>query len=71
MDFEEILRSNISTIYQLTSNTSRNDIVENYIDPPEFFPKGLVAFDSSSGDNQICFDYRADSASNNSPIVYL
>lgn len=70
VDFEKILSSGISVIYGLISNTSYDDMVENYINPPEFFPEGLVAFGSNGGGNRTCFDYRADSTTNNPPIVY-
>lgn len=36
---------------------------------PEFFPDGLVSFSRDGGGNLICFDYRADPATDNPPIV--
>ena len=46
------------------------DILETYLDPPEFFPKGLVAFGEDGGGDFICFDYREGKDNPNPPIVY-
>lgn len=46
------------------------DIINNYNDPPEFFPAGIIAFAETGGGNRICFDYRQDSNTDNPPIVY-
>lgn len=34
------------------------DILKEYINPPEFFPKRLVPFAEDGGGNLTCFDYR-------------
>lgn len=43
----------------------------NYaLQPPEFFPEGLVAFSDTGGGDLICFDYRAIHTTDNPPIVF-
>lgn len=46
------------------------DLLSTYLDPPEFFPEGLVAFAEDGGGNLICFDYREGKDNQNPPIVY-
>jgi hypothetical protein len=46
------------------------DLLSTYLDPPEFFPEGLVAFAEDGGGNLICFDYREGKDNPNPPIVY-
>ncbi len=38
--------------------------------PPEFFPKGIVAFGIDGGGNLFCFDYRENPDTDNPPIVF-
>jgi hypothetical protein len=47
-----------------------HDIINHYNNPPEFFPKNLVAFGCTGNGDQICFDYRSDPKTDNPPIVY-
>jgi hypothetical protein len=47
-----------------------SDFIELYQSPPEFFPKGLVAFAETGGGDLICFDYREGKDNPNPPIVY-
>jgi hypothetical protein len=49
---------------------SYKDLVNQYYNPPEFFPDNLVAFGVSGGGNRTCFDYRKDKNTNNPPVVY-
>ncbi len=44
------------------------DLLKEYIDPPEFFPKGLVPFADDGGGDLTCFDYRG--CKENPPIVF-
>ena len=46
------------------------NIVQLNQTPPEFFPKGLVAFGEDGGGDFICFDYREGKDNPNPPIVY-
>jgi hypothetical protein len=45
-------------------------LLDNYNDPPEFFPKGLIAFAENGGGDFICFDYRQGKDNPDPPIVY-
>jgi hypothetical protein len=47
-----------------------HDIINQYHNPPEFFPERLLAFGSNGSGNRICFDYRTDPKTDNPPIVY-
>ena len=46
------------------------NFLENYTDPPEFFPENIVAFAETGGGDYICFDYRQDRDNPNPPIVF-
>ncbi|MGN6670334.1 MAG: SMI1/KNR4 family protein [Candidatus Nucleicultricaceae bacterium] len=46
------------------------NMLHYFQDPPEFFPKGLIAFASTGGGDFICFDYR-DGKSNSDPDIVL
>ena len=43
-------------------------IVDEFNNPPEFFPQGLISFAPDGGGNYICFDYR--NCKENPPIVF-
>lgn len=47
-----------------------NNILGLYRDPPEFFPKKIVAFADDPGGNYFCFDYRQDPKTDNPPVVF-
>lgn len=72
--FDEDLKKNMSSGINILYNLSLNENYENfmylYYNPPEFFPKKLLAFGGDAGGNQICFDYRKNPKTNNPPIVY-
>lgn len=67
VDSDQAMADGISFIYGLNSN---ENLIDNYLKPPEFFPKNLLAFGENGGGNMVCFDYRADLNTNNPPIVY-
>jgi hypothetical protein len=46
----------------------QNEILDHVLNPPEFFPKGLIPFAPDGGGNYICFDYRK--CKENPPIVF-
>lgn len=46
------------------------NIIECYKDPPEFFPKDIVAFAETGNGDFVCFDYREGKDDPNPPIVY-
>ncbi len=46
------------------------NIIDNYHNPPECFPKNIVAFAINGGGDRICFDYRKAPNSDNPPIVF-
>lgn len=46
------------------------DFLETFLNPPEFFPSGLIAFADTGGGDFICFDYRNDTNSIDPPIVF-
>ena len=46
------------------------DIINQHNNPPEFFPKNLVAFGETGNGDMICFDYRINPKTDNPPIVY-
>jgi hypothetical protein len=46
------------------------NILERYLNPPEFFPKDLIAFGENGGGDFICFDYRQGKDNPNPPIVF-
>lgn len=45
------------------------DLLDIYENPPEFFPKGIIAFGDTGGGDFICFDYRDNKTTNDPPIV--
>ena len=47
-----------------------DNIVLYQEDPPEYFPKGLIAFGEDGGGDLICFDYRTGKDNLNPPVVY-
>ena len=67
--FKEIIETAIGGIYGINSSDSE-DIVKEYLHPPEFFPQNLVAFAEDGGGNFVCFDYRTAPETNNPPIVH-
>ena len=46
------------------------NIVELYQNPPEFFPKGLLAFAETGCGNFLCFDFREDPECKQPNIVF-
>jgi hypothetical protein len=54
----------------LKINKDKFSVLNEYLDPPEFFPKGLVAFGENGGGDYICFDYREGKHLLDPPIVY-
>ena len=63
---------NISTSAHFLSFKERwyGSLLSTYQNPPEFFPKGLIAFAEDGGGNLICFDYRKGKDNANPPIVF-
>jgi hypothetical protein len=47
-----------------------SSILYTFKNPPEFFPKSLVAFAETGNGDLICFDYRDNPTTDNPPIVY-
>lgn len=47
-----------------------HDIIGNYFNSPEFFPRNVLAFGTNGAGDMICFDYRKDSKTENPPVVY-
>lgn len=68
MDCETHIGTGIGYIYGVS--TKHYSIIKEYKDPPEFFPKNIVAFAETGSGNMICFDYRSDPNTDNPPIVY-
>lgn len=58
----------IGSIDMLPLIDREDNVVETLIDPPEFFPKGLVPFADDGGGDLTCFDYR--NCKENPPIVF-
>lgn len=56
--------------YFLGLNSHHCNFMETLNSPPEFFPKGLVAFADTAGGDYICFDYREDKTASNPKVVY-
>jgi hypothetical protein len=52
----------------LATDAPEGTVEEYVLDPPEFFPKGLIAFADDGGGNLTCFDYRNTKA--DPPIVF-
>lgn len=46
------------------------DLLFRYQNPPEFFPKDIIAFADVGNGDFICFDYREGKDNPNPPIVY-
>lgn len=61
------LRKNLKTDHQLHDY---NDLIDNYQNAPDFFPKNIVAFGETGNGDKICFDYRFDPKTDDPPIVY-
>ena len=59
------LKGGIRVYPDLDDTTS--ELVENFIDPPEFFPSGIIAFAETGGGDYICFDYRKEPDTDNPP----
>jgi hypothetical protein len=49
---------------------NKSNLLNKYLDPPEFFPEGLVGFGVNGGGDYICFDYRQGKHLLNPPIVF-
>jgi hypothetical protein len=47
-----------------------SDFYNDWKNPPEFFPEGLIAFAETGNGDSICFDYRQEKNNSNPPIVY-
>jgi hypothetical protein len=46
------------------------NIVDSFKNPPEFFPKSLLAFGETGNGDYICFDYRTGKDNPDPPIAY-
>lgn len=57
---------NIGVMYKILNGYE--SLLGDLIDPPEFFPKGLIPFADDGGGNLTCFDYR--NCTENPPIVF-
>ena len=66
LDHDCIWRTGIGVFLSI----NRSKFLENYIDPPEFFPKDIIAFAEVGNGDYICFDYRQGKDNINPPIVY-
>jgi hypothetical protein len=69
IDYEFNVKNCIGSFLCINPN-QYGDLLSTYLNPPEFFPKGLVAFAEDGGGNLICFDYREGKDNPNPPIVY-
>ena len=67
-DKRRVLGQTVSFIYGMKSKNY--NFIKEHRDPPEFFPKDLVAFAETGNGDLICFDYRHDFLTDNPPIVY-
>lgn len=47
-----------------------NNIIDNYYNPPEFFPKNLLAFGETGNGDLLCFDYRENPSTDDPLVVY-
>ena len=66
--YKEYVEQAVGFIYGVCTNDY--NIIKEYKNPPEFFPKDLVAFAETGNGDLICFDYRANPTTDNPPIVY-
>ena len=71
MDSEKsrIIGTGVDVFYSL-NKSDYDDILRNYLDPPEFFPEGLIAFADVGNGDLICFDYRKGKDNPDPPVVY-
>ena len=78
LDFDEImyfdpddLRNRITGIngFLTIEESEYYSILDNYFDPPEGFPEGLLGF-AFLGSDRFCFDYREGKHLKDPPIVY-
>jgi hypothetical protein len=49
---------------------NQENILELNLNPPEFFPKGLIAFGGDGGGDLLCFDYRNITLGQEPTVVY-
>jgi hypothetical protein len=54
----------------LKINKDKYSLLNEYLNPPELLPKGLVAFGEDGGGNLTCFDYRQGIHLLDPPIVF-
>lgn len=67
--FERNISQAIGVFYSLVSEEDIN-LVDEYKNPPEFFPENVLAFSETGNGDRICFDYRNPSNNNDPTIVY-
>jgi len=66
--FETEMGDFVGAFLTLSPNIYSSDLLNTNIDPPEMFPKGLIAFARNGCGDYICFDYREKKI--NPPIVF-
>lgn len=66
--FEDWFYSGIGSFLALNESKSLN-FLKLYYNPPEFFPKGVIAFAENGGGDFMCFDYRVDEESRDPQII--
>ncbi len=67
--FNKKFTSGVGRLLKLNESEGVN-FLKLYNEPPEFFPKGLIAFSDVGCGDFICFDYREEENTSNPPIVY-
>lgn len=69
IDLEETWTTGVGRFLSL-SREKHDNFIECFLNPPEFFPKELIAFAETGGGDYICFDYREGKDNPDPPIVY-
>ena len=59
-------KGNIGIMYSLIKG--EESVLQDFVEPPEFFPEGLVSFADDGGGNLVCFDYRENKS--DPPVVF-
>ncbi|USO01582.1 MAG: SMI1/KNR4 family protein [Alphaproteobacteria bacterium] len=60
----------IDVFLSWSSDYKYSKLIDYYHAPPEFFPKGLLAFGLDGGGNLFCFDYRENPLECDPQIVF-
>ena len=68
VSFKSMMGQGVGIFYSLVSGEI--NLIKEYFDPPEFFPRDLVGFAETGNGDIICFDYRKDPTTDNPSIVY-